>query len=101
MRRATTPTHTFTFPEEIEVGNVTEALITYSQCGKKILEKKLNDIGIDTENNLLALQLTEAETNLFAPGKALIQVRAKINETSLVSQMLWLNIKPVLDSKEM
>lgn len=101
MRRATTPTHTFTFPDGVKVTDVTEALITYSQCGKKILEKTLGDLGVDAENNLFALQLTETETKLFAPGKALIQVRAKINGTSLVSQMLWLNVKPVLDSKEM
>lgn len=101
MRRATTPTHTFTFPKDIEVAEVTEASIIYSQCGKKILEKTLSDLGIDAENNLLALRLTETETNLFAPGKALIQVRVKTNGTSLASQMLWLNVKPVLDSKEM
>lgn len=101
MRRATTPTHTFTFPEDIEVGDVTEALITYSQCGKTILEKTLDDLEADTENNMFALQLSEAETNLFAPGKALVQVRAKINSTSLVSQMLWLTVKPVLNSEDM
>jgi len=101
MRRATTPTHTFTFPEDIEVGDVTEALITYSQCGKTILEKKLDDLEVDTEHNMFVLQLSEAETNLFAPGKALIQVRAKINKTALASQMLWLTIKPALNSEDM
>ena len=100
MRRATTPTHTFTFPQEVEVSTVEKTLITYSQCGKIVLEKTLEDLEVDTENNMMTLQLTEAETNLFAPGKALIQVKAKVNGTSLASQMIGLPVKPVLDSKE-
>ena len=101
MRRATTPTHIFTFPETVAVADVTEILISYSQCGNKILEKTLDDLTIDTENNALDLTLTQDETNLFAPGKALIQVRAKTNEKTLASQMIWLTVKPVLNSEEM
>lgn len=101
MRRATTPTHTFTFPQDIEVWNVTDALFTYSQCGRTILEKTLNDAEIDPENNMLSIKLSEEETNLFAPGKALIQVRVKVNEALLASQLLWLPVKPVLNSEGM
>ena len=85
---------------EVEVSTVEKTLITYSQCGKNVLEKTLEDLEVDTENNMMTLQLTEAETNLFAPGKALIQVKAKVNGTSLASQMIGLPVKPVLDSKE-
>lgn len=101
MRRATTPTHIFTFPEEVEVSNVTDILISYSQCGQKILEKTLNDLTIDTENNAFTLKLTQKETDSFAPGKALVQVRAKTNGATLASQMIWLTVKPVLNSEEM
>lgn len=99
MRRATTPTHTFTFPSDVLVSEITNVLITYSQCGKNILEKKLDDLDIDTENNMLILpKLTQEETNLFAPGKALIQVKAQIDEKVLESQMIWLTVKPALNS---
>lgn len=99
MRRSTTPTHTFTFPAEIPVSEVTDVLITYSQCGKNILEKKMSDLGVDTDKNMFVLpKLTQDETNLFAPGKALIQVKAKIGDTVLESQMLWLMVKPALNS---
>lgn len=101
MRRATTPTHIFTFPETVEVASVTEILISYSQCNKKVLEKKLDDLAIDTENNAFQLTLTQQETDSFAPGKALIQVRAKAGGSALASQMLWLPVKPVLNSEEM
>lgn len=99
MRRATTPTHIFTFPETVEVASVSDILITYTQCGKTILQKTLDDVSIDAENNRLSLSLTQNETDSFAPGKALVQVRAKSNNAALVSQMIWLTIKPVLNSE--
>lgn len=101
MRRATTPTHIFTFPETVEVSSVTEILISYSQCGKTILKKTLDDLVMDTEKNTFSLTLTQAETKLFAPGKALIQVRAKTGNAVLASKMIWLTVKPVINSEEM
>lgn len=102
MRRSTTPTHTFTFPTEIPVSEVNDVLITYSQCGKNVLEKKLSDLGVDTSNNMFVLpKLTQDETNLFAPGKALIQLKAKIGDRVLESQLIWLTVKPALNSGRM
>ncbi len=102
MRRATTPTHTFTFPEEVPVSEVSDVLITYSQCGKTVLEKKLSDLGIDTTNNMFVLpKLTQDETNLFAPGQALIQLKAKVEDRVLESQMIRFMVKPALNSGEM
>ena len=99
MRRATTPIHTFNFPENVKVEQVTEALVSYSQNGCKILEKTLKDLTADKTNNCFQLALTEDETKLFAPGKALVQVRVKINGGALASQMIWLTVKPTLDSE--
>lgn len=100
MRRATTPTHTFTLPDEVPVGSLSKVLLTYSQNGKTILEKSLPDLTTDTDKNTLFYELTQAETNLFAPGKALIQLRAKYNNgTVLESQMIWLTVKPALNSE--
>ena len=102
MRRATTPTHIFNLPDTVDVSTITGVLITYTQCGNKILEKTLDDLTIDAQNNALTLNLTQQESDLFAPGKALIQLRAKTNANkALVSQMIWLTVKPVLNSEEM
>lgn len=102
MRRATTPTHTFTFPEKVSVDGLSEILITYSQNGKIIFEKTEADLTISLEDNAVSYTLTQEEANKFAPGKALVQVRSKSdNGTVLASQMLWLEIKPVLNSEEM
>ncbi len=100
MRRASTPTHIFTFPGDVLVSSVSDLIITYSQCGNKILEKKLGDVVTNTEDNSFSLLLTQTEVNKFAPGKALIQVKAKVNEGVLVSQMIWLMVKPALNSEE-
>ena len=101
MRRATTPTHTFTFPEEVPVDFVSDIVVIYSQCGKTVLKKKKEDMAMDSEGNFFSCKLTDGETNLFAPGKALIQVRVKTrNGAKLASQMIWLQVKPVLESGE-
>lgn len=102
MRRATTPTHQFTFPDEVSVDGLSEVLITYSQDGGTILEKQLSDLTILSEDNAVSYTLTQEESKEFAPGKALIQVRAKgANGKVLASQMIWLDVKPVLNSEEL
>lgn len=102
MRRATTPTHTFTFPAEVPVTGLDEILITYSQDGKTILEKTDENLTINDEDNSVTYTLNQDESLKFAPGKALIQVRAKSdNGTILASQMLWMEVKPVLNSERM
>ena len=102
MRRATTPTHTFTFPESVQVDGLSEILITYSQEKKTILEKRMSDLTLSAEDNTASYTLTQDETKKFAPGKALVQARVKgDNNAVLASQMLWLDVKPVLNSEEM
>lgn len=100
MRRATTPTHTFTIPEVVAVGSLEKALLTYSQNGGTVLEKTLSDLAIDNDKNSLYYELTQNETNLFAPGKALIQLRVKTNTGAVLeSQMLYMTVKPALNSE--
>lgn len=102
MRRATTPTHTFTLPEEVKVKNLSKVLLSYSQCGKKILEKELGDLDANTIENTLSFKLTQNETKLFTPGKALVQLRCKTTSDSVLgSQIIWVTIKPALNSEEL
>ena len=102
MRRATTPTHTFSLPDDVAADSLSKALLTYSQNGKTILEKNLSDLNVDAGNNALSYELTQAETNLFAPGKALIQLRVKTNIGAVLdSQIIWLTVKPALNSEAM
>lgn len=100
MRRATTPTHTFVIPEAVAVSSLEKVLLTYSQNGVTVLEKTLSDLAIDSDKNSLYYELTQNETNLFAPGKALIQLRVKTNTGAVLeSQMLCMPVKPALNSE--
>ena len=100
MRRATTPTHTFVIPEAVAVSSLEKVLLTYSQNGATVLEKTLSDLAIDSDKNSLYYELTQNETNLFAPGKALIQLRVKTNTRAVLeSQMLCMPVKPALNSE--
>lgn len=102
MRRATTPIHSFGFPNDIKVSKITKALITYSQDGSNVLEKSLDDVIVDTSNNAFRLILTEAETLLFAPGKALVQMRIEYDGgPTLASSMIWLMVRPSLNTEEL
>ena len=102
MRRATTPTHTFTLPSSVGVDSLNKAILTYSQNGATVLQKSLADLSVDTGTNMLSYELTQEETNLFAPGKALAQLRVKDNYGKVFqSQMLWVTVKPALDSEVM
>ena len=75
MRRGTTPTHTFTLPEEIPLSTFTVIFITYSQMGKVRVEKSINDIFID--GHTASVTLTQADTLSFRSGSVEIQMRAK------------------------
>lgn len=100
MRRATTPTHIFVIPEAVAVSSLEKVLLTYSQNGATVLEKTLSDLAIDSDKNSLYYELTQNETNLFAPGKALIQLRVKTNTGAVLeSQMIWFPVKPALNSE--
>ena len=102
MRRGTTPIHNFHFPRDVKVANVTKARVTYSQGGSSVLEKELDDMIVDTSNNALHLKLTEEETTLFAPSKALIQIRIEYdNGPVLASQMIWEVVRPALNTEEL
>ena len=63
MRRGTTPTHTFTIPEDIDVSSMVAIFITYSQFSKTQLEKDISQITIDGQ--VLSVHLTQEETLAF------------------------------------
>ena len=78
MRRGTTPTHTFTIPDEVSVPAMQVIYITYAQFGRTVLEKDIDDIAINNQN--LVVTLTQEETLSFKDGTATIQIRCRSNE---------------------
>ena len=58
MIKATTPTHKFTFPEEVPPSGLAKIQITYSQCGKQILVKTKDDLLFTDTTNMHTYQCT-------------------------------------------
>lgn len=61
--RGTTPTHRFFIP--FPISNISQIEVSYSQCGEIILTKYLNDLEIDSENNLIYVNLSQDDTLAF------------------------------------
>lgn len=75
MRRGNTPTHIFNIDEEIVASNVSKVFITYSQAGKIIVEKTIDEVTIT--NKKITTQLTQEDTLKFKTGFAFVQIRLK------------------------
>lgn len=73
MRRGTTPTNTFKV--DIDLREAAVMYITYSQLGKTIVEKEIQDITI--EEDTLSVTLTQEETLAFCAGEVEVQIRAR------------------------
>lgn len=107
MIRATTPRHKFYFPTEAPVDIFSEIRITYAQIingcisrRKIVLEKNISELSFDTEENSVAVNLSQREANLFVDGVAEIQVRAKSGGRVVASQIFRIKIKRVLNEEE-
>ena len=97
MIRATTPTHRFTLPFDYNT-YVKKILITYSQSGEIVLEKKENDVQID--GNIVSYKLTQEETKLFSNGYVSVQVRVlTLNNEALASEKYSMHIDNVLNDE--
>lgn len=97
MIRATTPTHRFTLPFDYNT-YVKKILITYSQSGEIVLEKKENDVQID--GNIVSYTLTQEETKLFSNGYVSVQVRVlTLNNEALASEKYSMHIDNVLNDE--
>lgn len=96
--RATTPSFIFKLP--FDTSTVKELLITFSQCGRKILNKKDADVVFDEDK--IKFVLTQNETNLFNKGPAQIQCRVtKTNNGVYASSVIDCVVMEVLNDSIM
>lgn len=82
MIRATTPTHTFglSFKDKpLERECIKCLLLTYKQGGKIVLEKTEEDV--DFYGNVMTCTLTQEETLLFDPEKAMVKIQLRVLTT--------------------
>lgn len=92
IHRGTTPRHYFQFPFKQE--EINALYISYWQEGAIRVEKTLNDVGFDTENSLIWVDLSQEDTLEFQrytkldrarDSCVLIQIRIK-----LVNGQCWM-----------
>lgn len=106
MTRGTTPTHTFTLPDDLKTATLSALYITYAQRGETVLEKTLSDVTIN--NGVITCTLTQAETLLFSvrnharsTDDVAIQVRLKTSDgTAMASDIMRIPVTDVLKDGE-
>ena len=84
MTRGTTPENTFKLPFELD--EVSSLYITYSQAGKVIVEKDINNVTIDGDT--LTVKLTQIDTLSFSKGALNIQIRFKTLEWNAMTSSI-------------
>lgn len=96
MIRATTPTHEYILPFNVE--NIDKLLITYKQGEKIVLEKTEADCAM--EGVVASFSLTQEEMNLFEAEIVEIQVRILTTAgESIASNIITKTVFDVLNDK--
>lgn len=99
MIRATTPRHTFTFPDGIDPGACERIRLTYAQGKRVILTLEGDALEIDGQD--VSHTFTQAEANLFsAASRATAQIRILTDGgDALASDLIPIEISDVLDDE--
>lgn len=106
MTRGTTPTHTFTLPDDLKTATLSAVYITYAQRGKTVLEKTLSDVTIN--DGVIICTLTQADTLKFEVldqhcgcDKVDVQVRLKTSDgVAMASDIMPVPIRDILKDGE-
>ena len=106
MTRGTTPTHTFTLPDDLTSATISALYITYAQGSKTVLEKTISDVTIN--GGVITCTLTQADTLKFEVldqhcgcDKVAIQVRMKTSDgTAMASDIMRIPVMDVLKDGE-
>lgn len=95
--RGTTPVMDVVVGEAIDFDQVAELWVTIAQGNSIKVDKKLDDVSIDTETGTVSFRLTQKETLSFERGNAAIQMRVLMaDETALATKPTKLEIINVL-----
>ena len=99
MRRGTTPTHTFTLPENVDPDTVFSVRIVYAQGGAVKVRREDGDVKRD--GNTLAVKLTQAETLSFAEDQPVeVQLRIlTVGGDALASNIRSIPVERCLDDE--
>ena len=96
LYRGTTPTHSFTLPEELKEVELSALYITYRQGGNTVLEKALSDVTV--EAGVVTVQLTQEDTLAFQ-NKGAVQIQIRLRTAAgdaLASDIIKVDVGRVL-----
>lgn len=98
MYRVTTPTHKFIVP--FNASTIDKLILTYSQAGNTVLEKRENEVTFSGKT--VVVTLTQEETARFdIRYKVDVQLRVKIGEKVIASNILTISVDKVLNEEVM
>ena len=99
MWRGTTPTYTFTLPDDVKLDDFTTVYLTFSQNGHNVLEKTKDELEATDEG--FRLLFSQADTLCFSPGPVKIQLRARMPDgTAVASNVISTTAQEVLKDGE-
>lgn len=99
MWRGTTPTYTFTLPDDIKLEDFSAVYLTFAQGGRTILEKTKDEL--EPVDNGFQLLFSQADTLCFSPGPVKIQLRARMPDgTAVASNVISTTAQEVLKDGE-
>ena len=100
MYRVTTPTHNFNLP--FDANTMQKFVLTYKQGNRTIVEKTENDSGVERSGKKLIVTLTQEETSMFCnAARTSVQLRAKIGDKVLASNIIEITVSDVLNNEVM
>lgn len=101
MYRGTTPS--LTFKLDIDVNRITNLSIVFSQGGKILYTKMMEDCQIISENNSILVTLTQEETLELEPNRDMhVQLKLQLdNEKVSVSRYINIYVDDVIDTSIM
>ena len=100
MYRVTTPTHTYTLPNNANTYDVIQ--VAYKQKNINIVKQYEDGTapsGMELNGKNVIITLTQEETKQFQPGSVYAQVRVLVNDASYASQIFKIFINDVINEE--
>lgn len=88
ITRGTTPTFSFTLPENISQTNISELNISFSQDETVLISKSLEDCEFQDEHTLISI-LEQEDTLALLPGKCYFQLKIKLTDDNVVASQIY------------
>lgn len=98
MYQFTTPNLRIFMPEVMPVADMTSLVVTLKQ-GKLKIKKRLNEVVLDSVNNVIYVYLTQEETGAFNEGYIEVQCHIKAYGSALSTDKMTIQVCENIDGE--